>query len=310
MVKSRKRYYRKKNKTKKKKLWTPVKDKNKLVKSFGDTVKSIKYKYKNKWFMKHLSIDTPNIKYVNNQFNDKLIGQLNTKQLNRLLLYSRFYNQQSCQTFCASAAIVIILNIINRNGKLVPRFPYLMENKYLPYPIITQSSLYNVISQTEAIGTYKGLTLSDVKSIFDLLNISSEVIRPPNKFNKKFIKKIYNWVNKSNTYVLLNYGCAWKNIKNKIPCLKGRQEAFEFVENRDAIFWKKNSFPYLLKPRGGHFVPIAAAIKYKNKYWFLIVEVANFKYNWFWIDESGIYDTMTTIDSATLKTRGLIIIKD
>tara|TARA_Y100000310_G_scaffold286041_1_gene309899 strand:- start:47 stop:610 length:564 start_codon:yes stop_codon:yes gene_type:complete len=184
-----------------------------------------------------------------------------------------------------------------------------MENKYLPYPIITQRSLYNIISQTEAIGTYKGLTLSDVKSIFDILDISSKIIYPPSKFNKKFIETIYKCVNKSNTYVLLNYGCTWKKLKGKkIPCLKGKQEAFEFIENRDAIFWKKNSFPYRLKPRGGHFVPIAAAVKYKNNIWFLIVEVANFKYNWFWINEFGIYDTMSTIDNTTKKTRGLIII--
>ena len=100
------------------------------------------------------------------------------------------------------------------------------------------------------------------------------------------------------------------NSNDNISCKKGRQEAFEFVENRDAIFWKKNQFPYRLKPRGGHFVPIATAVKYKNQYWFLIIEVANFKYNWFWINEKGLYDTMSTIDNSTHKTRGLIIIQD
>jgi len=294
MVKTKtlKNHIKKKNKTNKsrKKRWTKIKNKNKLVKTFGNDIKSIKYKYKNKWFIKHLSSDTENIKYINNKFSNKLIEQLDTFQFKKILLFSQFFNQQSCQTFCASAAIVILLNIINRNGKLVLKFPYLMENKFLPYPIITQRSLYNVISQTEAIGTYKGLTLSDVKNIFDILHISSKIIYPPDRFNNNFIETIFTHVN--------------------ISCKKGRQEAFEFVENRDAIFWKKNQFPYRLKPRGGHFVPIATAVKYKNQYWFLIIEVANFKYNWFWINEKGLYDTMSTIDNSTHKTRGLIIIQD
>ena len=320
MVKTKtlKNHIKKKNKTNKtnksrKKRWTKIKNKNKLVKTFGNDIKSIKYKYKNKWFIKHLSSDTENIKYINNKFSNKLIEQLDTFQFKKILLFSQFFNQQSCQTFCASAAIVILLNIINRNGKLVLKFPYLMENKFLPYPIITQRSLYNIISQTEAIGTYKGLTLSDVKNIFDILHISSKVIYPPDRFNNNFIETIFKHINKKNTYALLNYGCAWKkkiNSNDNISCKKGRQEAFEFVENRDAIFWKKNQFPYRLKPRGGHFVPIATAVKYKNQYWFLIIEVANFKYNWFWINEKGLYDTMSTIDNSTHKTRGLIIIQD
>ena len=98
------------------------------------------------------------------------------------------------------------------------------------------------------------------------------------------------------------------DMNNVVDRVYRKEALSEFVENRDAIFWKKNSFPYRLKPRGGHFVPIAAAVKYKNHIWFLIVEVANFKYNWFWINEFGIYDTMSTIDNATNKTRGLIII--
>jgi hypothetical protein len=74
-------------------------------------------------------------------------------------------------------------------------------------------------------------------------------------------------------------------------------------------FGKKNIFPYILKPRG-YFILIPATIKYKNKYWFLIMEVANFKYNWFWIDSLDIYDTMTIIDSDTNKYRSLVIIKE
>ena len=306
MSTERRHKYRR-NKTKK---WSRIKDKNKLIKKFRH-VKSLKYKYKNKWFIKHLSRDSKHIKYVNSPFNNKLVGRLSPDQMNHILLFSQYFSQQTCQTFCASAALVIILNIINRNGRLMFDFPYLMDNTYLPYPIITQRSLYNIISQTEAMGTYKGLTLEDVMVIFQTLGINAKIIRPPSKsFTKKFIEKVYRLVNKKHTYVLLNYGCAWKTLGAQIPCLKGRQEAFTFVDKRDAIFWHKKKFPYQLKPRGGHFVPIAAAVKYQNRYWFLIVEVANFKYNWFWIDGEGLYDTMSTFDSDTTKYRGLVIIKE
>ena len=297
------------NKTKK---WKRITNKYKTIKNYGKDIKSQKYKYKNRWFIKHLSSDTPNIKYVTNAYNNKLIGKLSNKQISKILLFSQFYNQQTCQTYCASASIVIILNIINRTGKLTLKFPYLMENTFLPYPIITQRSLYNIISQTEAMGTYKGLTLIDIKNIFDILDIKSTIIYPPINFKKKFIESIYIKVNKPNTYVLLNYGCAWKKSKESelVPCLKGRQESFKFVDKRDAIFWKNNKFPYEIIPRGGHVAPIATAVKYKNKFWFLIVEIANFKYSWFWMNGEAIYDTISTIDNATNKPRGLVIIND
>ena len=91
------------------------------------------------------------------------------------------------------------------------------------------------------------------------------------------------YVNKKNTHVLLNYGCAGKKI------------ASQFVENRDAIFWKKKYISLYIKTQRRSFCSCISAIKYKNKYWFLIMEVVNFKYNWFWIDSLGMYDTMTTM---------------
>lgn len=72
---------------------------------------------------------------------------------------------------------------------------------------------------------------------------------------------------------------------------------------------EKKYIPLYIKTQG-YFIPISATIKYKNKYWFLIMEVVNFKYNWFWIDSLDIYDTMTIIDSDTNKYRSLVIIKD
>lgn len=290
--------------------WNVIGEKDKLLKTFSN-VKSVKYKYKNKWFLKHISQDNKYTKYITNSFSNKLIECLSPKQIQHILQFSQNYSQQGNQTFCATAAIIIILNIINRNGKLMFTNPYLMDNTYLPYPIITQKSLYNVISQTEAMGTYKGLSLEDVMIIYQTLGIHAEIIRPQtNIFNKKIIQMIYNKVNQKNTYILVNYGCAWKDTDKKKVCSKGRQEAFQFVDNRDAIFWNKKKFPYRLIPRGGHFVPMATAVKYNNKYWFLLVEVANFKYNWFWIDEEGLYDTITTIDNDTKKYRGIIIIRE
>ena len=100
MVKTKtlKNHIKKKNKTNKtnktnksrKKRWTKIKNKNKLVKTFGNDIKSIKYKYKNKWFIKHLSSDTENIKYINNKFSNKLIEQLDTFQFKKILLFSQF----------------------------------------------------------------------------------------------------------------------------------------------------------------------------------------------------------------------------
>jgi|GEM_PF-1048131 multidrug efflux pump subunit AcrB len=209
--------------------------------------------------------------------NDAALISLTTPQGSDLL-----YRSQAKQDFLplsihfvtqqnrAYCGAASMVMVLNALGLTAP-----VDPTYSPYPMFTQNNVFNVKTE-RIIGVDKiarqGVTLEQLGRLLASYPVQAQVIYSSDSSLVEFREQVRANLKEAENFVLVNY------LRKTI----GQQT-------------------------GGHISPLAAYDEASDR--LLILDVSRYKYPPVWVKTAHLWRAMTTVDDASKKSRGYLLIR-
>lgn len=146
--------------------------------------------------------------------------------------------------------------------------------EYAPYHLFTQENFFNTLTQkvvTPEVVSRQGMTLEQLGKLLESYPVKAEVHHSTDSSLEEFRTLVVKNLQQPSNFVLVNY------LRKAIG-----QET------------------------GGHISPLAAYNEQTDR--FLILDVSRYKYPPVWVKATDLWQAMATVDSASGKTRGFVLV--
>ncbi|MGR8940585.1 MAG: phytochelatin synthase family protein [Gammaproteobacteria bacterium] len=152
--------------------------------------------------------------------------------------------------------------------------PAPIDPVYVRFPMFTQNTVFN--AKTESVVSAKtvahqGMTLDQLGALLATYPVEAKVYHSSDSSLDQFRELAVENLNQPDNFILVNY----------LRSALGQQ-------------------------KGGHISPLGAYDPASDR--FLILDVARFKYPPVWVEAERLWHAMNTIDDASLKTRGFVLV--
>lgn len=208
--------------------------------------------------------------------NTNLIN-LNSQEGQKLLIESQsredFFplsSQFVTQNNQAYCGVASIVMVLNSLGIPAPEAP-----QYKPYRVFTQENFFSS-EKTQTVITAEdvsrqGMTLDQLGGLLGSYGVKVGVYHAGDISLENFRKLAADNLQQSGNFLIVNY------LRNAIS-----------------------------QEKGGHISPLAAYNKQTDR--FLILDVSRYKYPPVWVKAEELWKAMTTLDRASGKTRGFVVV--
>jgi Phytochelatin synthase len=170
----------------------------------------------------------------------------------------------------AYCGVATIVMVLNGLGIPAPEAP-----QYKPYRVFTQENFFNNEATQQVIRpevvSRQGMTLEQLGQLFASYAVKVEVYPAAETTLQEFRRLVAENLKQPGNFVVVNY------LRREIG-----------------------------QERGGHISPIAAYNEPSDR--FLILDVARYKYPPVWVKAEDLWQAMTTLDPASGKTRGFVLV--
>ena len=185
--------------------------------------------------------------------------------------YLRFYQTQVNTTTCALASAAMVLNTLDLEAPLVTEF--------YPARFFTQMNIMN--AEAQQVVSYrtiqrKGMTLSALEQLLiHGWSVTVERYTADKLDLEDFRALMLQALNSDSRRVIANYEISTLGLSEK---------------------------------KIGHFSPVAAYERQSDR--FLVLDVARYLINPFWVTSESLFEAMQTIDSESGDNRGLLVVSE
>lgn len=169
----------------------------------------------------------------------------------------------------AYCGVASIVMVLNSLGIPAPVAP-----EFAPYRVFTQDNFFNPQSQkivTSEVVSQQGMTLDQLGQLLATYPVTAKVYHAGDIGLSQFRSLVVQNLQERENFVVVNY-------------------------LRRAINQEK----------GGHISPLAAYNEATDR--FLILDVSRYKYPPVWVQAADLWKAMNTVDSASSKTRGFVLV--
>ncbi len=206
---------------------------------------------------------------------DSEVGEqlLFTSQARRdyLPLSLEFVTQDNL-AYCGVATIVMVLNALDIEAPVAPnhKSPGVVSYRFFTQENVFENELTHDVIKPELIAK-QGMTLEELGGLFKSFPVVVQTFHGEEVSLAQFRKLAVQNLQESGNFLIVNY--SRKSLGQK---------------------------------GGGHISPIAAYNEQSDR--FLILDVARYRYSPVWVEAETLWSAINTVDSASGKTRGFILI--
>jgi len=206
---------------------------------------------------------------------DSEVGEqlLFTSQARRdyLPLSLEFVTQDNL-AYCGVATLVMVLNALKIEAPVAPNYkiPGLVDYRFFTQENVFDNDLTHDVIKPELIAK-QGMTLKELGGLFQSYPVVVQTFHGEEVSLEQFRQLTVQNLQQAENFVVVNY------LRRSLG-QKG----------------------------GGHISPVAAYDEQSDR--FLILDVARYRYSPVWVEAETLWSAMNTVDSASGKTRGFILL--
>ena len=174
--------------------------------------------------------------------------------------------------YCGVATLVMILNALDIEAPVAPnhQIPGLVSYRFFTQENVFDNEKTHDVIKPELIAR-QGMTLKELGGLFQSYPVVVQTFHGEEVSLAQFRKLAVQNLQESGNFLIVNY--SRKSLGQK---------------------------------GGGHISPIAAYHEQSDQ--FLILDVARYRYSPVWVEAETLWSAMNTVDSASGKTRGFILL--